>query len=157
MATARKGPGRGRLPSLENLVNKSPDDLIRTLDRFGLAPDLTDMNARADKAFDRLSRVMMERGNPDAAAWEAIDRDIEKEMAQWLRQQVKTAINGYKLSGKGPNQLMTWVGVGDMNMCESCESRHGQTRKLSVWRRLGLPGSAVLVCRKECRCGLHPE
>lgn len=156
MATA-KGPGRGRLPSPENLINKTPAELIRTLDRFGLAPDLNSLYTRANRAFERLDQIIDERGFPDEATWEAIDKQIERETGQWLRQQVKSAMNTYKLSKLPPKALLTWVGVGDENMCPSCESRHGEQRTLAQWKALGLPGSPVLLCSKECRCGLHQD
>jgi len=153
-ASKPKGIGSGRLPELRNLINKGPDELNRTLARFGLDVDTNALYTRANKAFEKLDAILDQGVIPDEAQWEAVDKQIERETAAYLRQQVKTAIQKYRASKFSPDDEMTWIGVG-VGMCPSCEPRHGRTKSMREWKRLGLPGSSALVCEKECRCGLH--
>jgi len=63
-------------------------------------------------------------------------------------------------------QSLTWITVGDENVCEdsfetSCEPRHGEVLTTEEWQGLGVPGSTNLLCcsfgRSQCRCELIPE
>ena len=152
---ASKGPGRGRLPDLKNLVSKSPRDMVRTLTRFGLQPDMVALRQAANRAFEHLDSAISEGVIPDAKAWEAIDKAIKTNVSQYLRQQTKAAIGNYKVSKFSPADKLTWISKGDAGVCTSCESRHGKTKTLAQWRALGMPRSAALRCKKECRCDLH--
>jgi len=150
--------GRGRLPSVENLQRKTPEDLIRTLRRFGLEPDIKALEKRAHRAFERLDDLLDKGQIPDAATWESIDKQVEREVAQYLRQQVKAAIRNYRLHrAETAAEHFIWITVGDTNVCPSCEPRHGKSKTIPQWRALGLPGDAVLVCGRECRCSLQPD
>lgn len=151
--------GSGALPSLENLNNKSPEELVRTLNRFGLEPDLAYLQKKATKAFDILEEVLREGGEPDAETWARIDAQIENEMTGFLRQQTKAAIRNYrrgKLAKSGAKRF-TWIALCDDATCKSCLKRHGKTKTMAQWQAQGLPGSSLLVCGKECRCDLHPD
>ena len=159
MSAARlRGPGR--LPSPQNLKQYSPEQLVRVLDRFGMSPDLVALNAAATRSFERLDSLIDDGIEPDAAAWAEVGKQLDREVGGFLRRQVKTAVKGYriaKLQGElGEGAMLTWISVADVNTCPSCEDRHGKTKTLRQWKRIGLPGSGALVCGKECRCGLHP-
>lgn len=158
---ASKLIGPGRLPEPKNLKRYSPEQLVRVLGRFGMAPDLNALNAAATRSFERLDQLIDDGVMPDDAAWESVGKQLEKETGNYLRKQVKNSIKGYRIAklqatAEGENIKLTWVGVGE-GMCPSCEPRHGKTKTLRQWKRIGLPGSPALVCQRECRCGLHPN
>jgi hypothetical protein len=58
----------------------------------------------------------------------------------------------------------TWVTMRDKSVCgqeggslrNSCWHRHGITKPMAEWTRLGLPGSGITLCRRNCRCMLVP-
>ena len=62
-----------------------------------------------------------------------------------------------------------WISVHDRNVCGkklpagedsvriSCWHRHGKVKVYSEWRRMGLPGAGVTLCRKRCRCRVIPK
>lgn len=158
---ASKLIGPGRLPSPDNLKRYSPQQLVKVLGRFGMQPDLVALNAAATRSFERLDALIDSGVQPDDAAWKAVGQQLEKEVGGYLRKQVKDGIKGYRVAklqatAQGEGIKLTWIGVG-VGMCPSCEPRHGKTKTLRQWKRIGLPGSAALVCQKECRCGLHPN
>lgn len=161
MATVRRLKGPGRLPLPKNLKQYTPDGLVRLLDRFGMSPDLNALNAAGTRALERLDSLIDDGIEPDEAAWEDVKTRFNREVGAFLRKQVKTAIKGYRVAKlqaeSGEGVKLTWVSVADENTCPSCEPRHGKTKTLRQWKRLGLPGSGALVCGKECRCSLHPE
>lgn len=164
MATLKASPriarplrGSGRLPEMENLVNKTPEELVSTLNRFGIEPDLKAIDRRARRAFQRLENIIDEGVEPDQATWDSIAAQHEREMVGTLRQMTKRAIQLYqqdRLSEHGGDLM--WVTRGDENVCPSCEPRHGQIHTYEEWQRRGLPGSAALICSAECRCQLVP-
>lgn len=145
-----------RLPDLKNLLNRDVDGLIRVLQRFGIEPDVAAIERDAGRAFERLEELIAEGLEPDEATWELIEGQIEKQVAQTLRQQVKDVIRSYQLSKLEASgaDLFAWVTVGDANVCASCEPRHGEVETLAVWYSEGTPGSGVLICASECRCVL---
>ncbi len=51
--------------------------------------------------------------------------------------------------------LLFWNAVLS-DSCPDCVNRHGRTKTLSEWQRLGLPGQGTTVCRHFCRCTLLP-
>lgn len=154
-----KPPGPGRVPRLDRMVDKSPAQMVRTLERFGLEPDVREFERRARRAYEaRLEAAIEEKGEPDADTWRAIDDDLQRSMVQTLRQQTKDAIREYRkdqLSGIATR--FVWIAVMDDGSCASCEKRHGKSRTMAEWDALGAPGSAVLICRRECRCSLQPD
>lgn len=155
---ARPLRGRGALPKPENLQKKSPEELVRTLNRFGLEPDLEAMQKRARRAFERLDGALAGGLEPDPALWDTIDRSIEREVTGYIRQQVKSAIRNYRNHRIATvANIFVWVTVGDERVCDSCEPRHGKSKSMKVWQRIGLPGSPNLVCGSECRCSLQPD
>lgn len=150
--------GRGALPSLKNLQDKTPDELVRTLGRFGLEPDLENLVGRANRAFERVDELIANGQVPDEATLEAIAKGVEREVRGFLRQQVKAAIRNYKLKRMQDMGLdkFTWVALV-IGSCDSCLARHGKTKTMAKWRKEGMPGSSVLLCGKECKCHLAPE
>lgn len=155
-ATKLKGPGR--LPELKNLIKKTPEQMIQTLSRFGVDPDVKAIEARANRAFGKLERVFAEGIEPDEALWKSIEDAHEREMAQSLRRMTKSAIRNYRienLAKESPYQMWVAVGGGEKS-CPSCEHRHGKVKTLQQWRDEGLPGSAALLCGEECNCHLLP-
>jgi hypothetical protein len=132
--------------------------LIRTLARFNIAPDLVAIEKRTRRGFERLERILQEGVMPDAATWAEIDKQVEREVTQQLRQMTKAAIRNYKQARREQeSDRATWTTVGDADVCGSCEPRHGKSRTWKAWDRAGRPGSAALVCGQECRCSLLPD
>ncbi len=155
---ARPLTGPGRLPKLENLLDKSPDELIRTLNRFGIDPDLKAIESRANRAFGKLEQIIAEGVEPTEALWASIEKAHVREMEQSLRLMTKQAIRLYRIDklAKQTGKLM-WVAVeAGEHSCPSCEPRHGQVKTLAQWQAAGLPGSAALICNGECKCNLIP-
>lgn len=150
--------GKGRLPSLENLKDKSPKQIVKTLERFGLEPDIRELTRTANRVFDQqLAGVLRSKGIPDRTTWNAIDSQVERALVGALRQQTKQAIHSYRKEQlRGVAKRFVWIAVGK-GSCESCEKRHGQSRTMREWELAGEPGSAVLLCKQECRCSLQPD
>jgi hypothetical protein len=160
LAAKLKGPGPGRLPDLKNLGKKTPDQLVATLERFGLEPDVKAFEKRANRVYrDRLEAVIEEKGAPDKHTWAAIDADLERATVQTLRVQTKQAIHEYrKRRLLGVAKYFVWIAVNSgKESCPSCDNRHGQRNTMPAWEILGMPGSSILVCRSECRCSLQPD
>lgn len=155
---ARDLTGSGALPSVENLINKSPDQLIQTLGRFGIEPDLASIDRRAQKAFVNLSEMLADGKMPSDAAFERLGKQHEQEMTAALRQMTKQAIRLYKdkLTGSGPDTKEVWITSGGDNVCPDCEPLHGQIKTHAQWVALGLPGTRKHVCGLDCNCQLLP-
>lgn len=149
-----KGPGR--LPLPKNLINKSPDELLNTLKRFGIEPDLGLIDLNAQRAYGTLARAINEGVEPDDEMWERIEEQHVKEMTQSLRQMTKRAISDYRMAQLAGNDKLMWLSVGDLDVCPSCDKRHGKVKTFKQWRASGLPGSGALICGSECRCHLIP-
>lgn len=152
---AKKGPGRGRLPALKNLLKKTPEQLLKTLDRFNIDPDMSGLVARSKKQWTNIERMLLEGTVPDAATWEKIHKQTEREMTNNLRKMVKSSIREYRLGQLGESGKFMWLTSGK-NVCPSCEPRHGKVKTMRQWKALGLPGSQGLVCSDECKCQLLP-
>lgn len=154
---ARALTGPGRLPKIENMIDKTPEQLIKLLGRFNIDPDLSAIESRARRSYAKLERVIEEGIEPDEAFWADYEKSVETEMVQNLRKMAKRAIQLYrqkKLMGMGGR--FVWVTVADDNVCPSCEPRHGKVKTMKAWQNVGLPGSGALVCSAECRCQLVP-
>lgn len=150
--------GRGALPSFETLAKLTPEQLVRTLARFGIAPDMGAIAAQADRAFERIGRLIDAGQVPDATTWEALEKDLTTRVENTLRDMTRDAIRGYRherIAEVGGE--FTWVAVMDEGTCVSCGGRHGKTHELAYWERTGLPGDASLVCERWCRCELMPD
>ncbi len=155
---ARALTGRGALPNVENLLKKTPVELIRTLKRFGIDPDIAAIDRRAKRAFRTLDEMTAEGKYPSEAQWEKIAASHEKEMMGSLRQMTKQAIRLYKqdVRGSGPKSLEMWVTSELDTVCEDCEPLHGQIKTHAEWIKLGTPGTSKHVCGKNCNCELVP-
>lgn len=153
-----KGPGRGKLPDLSGIKDKSPEALERTLSRFGLEPDLKEFERRAVNVYrQQLEAAIEEKGFPDKDTWTAIDKQLERAAVQTLRQQVKTTVQSYRHERlKTVSKWFIWIAVGH-GSCPSCIRRHGKRKTMRQWEAAGIPGSAVLICQRECRCSLQPD
>lgn len=131
--------------------------MMKTLGRFGIDPDLKAIEARANRAFNKIERVIAEGIEPDEAMWKQIEEGHAREMAQSLRRMTKQAIRLYRLKKmEGSASKFMWTTVSDQKVCPSCYPRHGKIKTMTEWRRIGLPGSGALVCSEECRCNLVP-
>jgi len=156
---ARPLTGPGRLPKLENLVNKTPAELTATLNRFGIKPDMEAINRAANRAFDPIERLIAKGQVPDDAAWANIEKDLERRVKNSLRDMTRSAIRLYRIDrarAEGGNQI--WISAL-RNPCESCLKRHGQVKTFAQWEKAGLPGDPVLVCcsfEPRCQCTIGP-
>lgn len=149
--------GPGRLPLPKNLLEKPPADLVRTLARFGIRPDIEAISENADRAYTRLSKAVNEGVAPDEAMWQSLAEQHEREMTQALRQLTKQAIRDYRVEQlAGVSSNFMWLTVGGDKVCPSCEKRHGKIKTMKQWQAIGLPGSGALICQDECRCHLIP-
>lgn len=154
---ANKLIGPGRLPLPENLADKNPSEILSTLQRFNISPDMKEVQQRATRAYARLGKIIESGIDPDEAMWAALEDQNVREMTQTLRQMAKAAIRDYRntaLQETGSNQFV-WVTSGK-GSCPSCSTRHGRVRTWAMWERLGLPGSSGLICETECNCQLLP-
>lgn len=149
-----KGPGR--LPLPKNLIDKTPDELLRTLNRFGIRPDLEQVSVNAERAYSRLAKAVNEGVEPDEAMWKSLAEQHDREMTQALRQLTKSAIRDYRVEQLANSDKLMWLTVGGDRVCPSCEKRHGKIKTMKQWMALGLPGSGALICQDECRCHLIP-
>lgn len=152
------GPGSGKLPELKNLVKKSPDEILRTLDRFDLAPDMREVERAANRAFSRIDKLLEHGLTSDEHTLESIRGTVTREITGVLRKQVKGALRDYKFAKLGEMGFdkLAWIAVV-LGSCPSCLKRHGQVKTMAQWVRAGLPGSAVLICEADCRCHLVPQ
>jgi hypothetical protein len=157
LAKIKLNPGRGRLPELKNLVEKNPDEILRTLSRFRLEPDMAEVERAASRAFSRIDRLLDSGLEPDDETLDRIRGDVQREITGVLRKQAKTAIRDYRharLDEMGFTKF-AWIAVV-LGSCPSCIKRHGKVKTMAQWEAMGLPGSPVLYCEDDCRCGLHP-
>lgn len=153
---ARELTGRGALPSPENLIKKTPEELIRTLNRFGIDPDLEGIYARGKRAYAKLERLVEEGLMPDEATMDQLMKSMQSEFEQNLRQMTKQAIRLYKNKDNSPGERFMWLTSGKDNVCPSCVKRHAQVKTFEEWEDIGLPGSVVLICNANCNCQLIP-
>lgn len=136
----------------------TPDELVRTLGRFNIEPDMAAIERRANAAFERLDSLLEQGIAPDDATWEQAEKQMRNDIARSLRTMTKAAIGKYQEArAQEVSRYATWITVGDNDVCPSCEPRHGQTNTWKAWAVLGKPRSAALVCSAECRCQLVPE
>lgn len=148
--------GPGRLPLPKNLIDKTPEELVRTLARFGIKPDIEQIAQNAERAYSRLAKAVNQGVEPDEAMWKSLEEQHEREMTQALRQLTKQAIRDYRVEQLSDADKLMWLTVGGSNVCPSCEKRHGKIKTLKQWIALGMPGSGALICQDECRCHLIP-
>lgn len=153
---ARELKGSGALPALENLKSKSAEELIKTLGRFGIKPDLKAIDQRAIRSFQKLNEMLADGVMPDEHSWAALAKQHENEMAGSLRQMTKRTIQLYQQSKSEPDDKEAWITRGDDDVCLSCEPLHGQIKTHAEWEKAGLPGTSAHVCGRECRCRLVP-
>lgn len=153
---ARELTGSGALPELANLKTKSPEELIKTLDRFGITPDLRAIDARAIRSFGQLNEMLADGVEPDEHSWAELERRHEQEMGAALRTMTKDAIRLYQQSHAGPEDREAWITRADDDVCPSCEPLHGKILTHAEWVRRGLPGTSAHICKRECRCRLIP-
>jgi hypothetical protein len=153
-----KGPGSGRLPDMDKLKDKTPEQLVSTLERFGLEPDVKAISRAATRAYEaRLERVIEAKAVPDPSTWEVLDGELERAINTVLRNQTKTAIRQHRLARIADvAEFYIYVAVGD-GSCPSCEQRHGDRGTMDQWEEWGMPGSEVLICARACRCQLVPD
>lgn len=151
-------PGRGKLPSLEKMKAMTPEQLIATLDRFGLAPDVKAFERAARQVYEQQLEAAIEgKGFPDAETWKAIDAQLERTAKGVLRRQTKQTVHRYRKQRLATvARYFVWIAVG-RGSCPSCLGRHGKRKTMRQWEALGEPGSAVLICQQECRCSLVPD
>ena len=156
---ARPLTGRGALPRLENLVTKTPEELARTLGRFGITPDLEAITRGAEKAYESIDKLVKKGQVPDAEAWANVQKELERRVKSSLVDMTRAAIRLYRLERvRQEGGLVTWIATL-RNTCASCERRHGKTKTLAQWEREGLPGDPVLLCcsfEPRCQCTLIP-
>lgn len=155
---ARDLTGPGRLPDVQNLRGQSPEQMVKTLKRFGIEPDLKAIDLRAQRAFVSLQEMIADGKMPDEASLAKLGEQYEREMAQSLRTMTKSAIRLYrdKQLDESGHELFMWVTSADDDVCPSCEDRHGDIATMDEWDARGKPGSSVLICKRECRCELVP-
>lgn len=154
----RKGPfGPRRLPTREELLAMDTVQLERVLGRFGVEIDTAAINAIADAAYSQIG-LAIEQGveDLDPSTWQAAEEKLDRSFNDALRRQVKSVMRQHREAS-----IASWKGdfiwIATMtNTCESCEDRHGAIRTMRTWKRRGLPGSAVLLCRDNCNCELLP-
>lgn len=148
-----------KLPELKAVTAMSPEQLMRTLDRLHMKPDLKEIDAAAKRAFDaRLGPSLKAGVFPDEATWEQIDAGIERSVLQTVKAQVRNGIRSYRLERiRGIASRFVWISVLDDGTCASCEKRHGRVRTMAQWEAEGMPGNPGLVCSQGCRCSLHPD
>jgi hypothetical protein len=154
-----KGPGPGRVPDLTRVKDKSPAQLERTLERFGLEPDIREIERRARRVYeDGLERVIESGALPDRETWRALDAAVERSITDVMSTQVKSAIRDYRIGRiAGTAKHFVWITAEDKGVCASCRPRHGKRKTMREWRDSGMPGSAVLRCGARCRCQLLPD
>ncbi len=151
-----KGPGR--LPLPKNLLEQRPDQLLNTLNRFGLQVDVLALQVKADTAFNkRLGKVLQQGVVPDETTLTAIIDQHTRDLQHSLRTMTKGAIRGYRAAKMGNDGKFVWITVEDEKVCPSCEKRHGKEKTMKQWSVLGKPGTAALICGEECRCELVPS
>ena len=159
LAVRLKNPGRGRLPEFKNLKKKTPEELLRTLDRFGLKPNVKEFERRAKRVYEQqLEQAIEGKGFPDKETWKSIDEQLNRAATNTLREQTHEAIRQYrKHRMRGLAKFFVWIAVMDKGTCVSCDKRHGKRKTIKQWEAYGEPGSAVLVCQNRCRCVLQPD
>lgn len=148
----------GRIPSPENLINKTPFELIKTLKRFGIDPDTAAIDRRAKRSFRMLDEMTAEGKMPSEAQWERMAQTHERELNASLREMTKTAIRLNKAARRNaqPDDLEMWMTSEGDNVCPDCEPLHAQVKPHKTWVKLGLPGTSKHFCGKFCNCELVP-
>lgn len=159
MAKRKRKPPLGprRLPTREELLDLDTVELERVLKRFGVEVDNAALNAIADNVYSQID-IAIEQGvaDLDPATWQALDAKLDRAFNDAIRRQLKSVMRQHREAS-----LRSWPGefiwIATMtNTCDSCEARHGVVRTMRGWKRSGMPGSAVLVCRDNCNCELLP-
>lgn len=149
-------------PDLSKLDRLTTEELLDLLRRFGVTIDVPGIEDNARAAFARAKGAMRDAaGALDPAATAALDTTIRRAFDGSLRAQIKGVMGDWRnavLAGTTPPAKLRdlWVAVMDTSTCASCEARHGEERTFAEWALRGLPRSAALICRDQCRCELFP-
>lgn len=129
------------------------------------------MSDEARKVVRRIAEqvgVAREDGQTSANILQSLRRDLSagrgglEGLLATAREQAEIAQQRYYIAGQeqqltqgeDPNKVRaTWNAVG-VRTCADCLARHGLTKTVEEWKRIGRPGQGATRCRHRCRCYL---
>jgi len=141
------------LPDIAGMVALDNDELIATLQRYGVFPSWQELRSDLSDYTRRLQRIPA--GAPDyrervEALMDAAGRRTLLGMARRTseRYATKEALDG------DPNATLIRISEGDDHVCEQCEARAGIVGTLAEHEAMGGPGAASCLGGDYCRCQL---
>lgn len=147
------------MPTAAEAARFTTEELLTTLERFGVSPDFGAFEDALLREARDLGRLGM--GDMTAAATQRARDSIERAFRATVQQATKGLVRDYGMAaqiaaGAQGDWLAASLCVGDEASCEDCDELHGEERTLDEWMRDGRPGSAARQCRANCRCELIP-
>ena len=139
------------LPDLAAMKNMTNEELMQTLNHYGITEPLGILQSQA---MEYVRRMMPLRSDEDInrafAELVANERRQLLGTARRVQQQWSTldAIQG------DMNQELIWLAEDDEATCDSCAPRSGEIDTWWGWKQRGMPGSAVCRGGNYCRCDL---
>lgn len=153
MGLAGQVPVVDPLPDIAAMIAMSDEELIRTLQRYGVEVSWADMQASAMAVAARAAAIPA--GAPDYA--ERMGYFIDSESRRTLVGMARRASEKYAtmeaLGGDADAQLIR-ISEGDDHVCGPCEQRAGMIGTLAEHEAMGAPGAASCDGGDYCRCQL---
>lgn len=149
------------LPSDAELDAMSLEEMLATLERYGVRLDVERMYEEARAAVGR-DAAQLARGTLAPARRE----DLEKRVAREVERQAVSAANqtmgdlrrrAIEESDDRPDdeRWLMWVTVNGDQACPDCMGRHGMIFLADAWEG-DEPGDGNTVCGGNCKCSLVP-
>jgi hypothetical protein len=153
MALAGPVPVVEPLPDIAAMIAMSDEELIRTLQRYGVEVTWADMQASAMAIASRAA--MIPAGAPDYAERMGffIDSESRRTLVGMARRTSEKYATMEALDGDA-NALLIRISEGDDHVCGPCEQRAGMIGTLAEHEAMGAPGAASCDGGDYCRCQL---
>ena len=153
MALAGPVPVVDPLPDIASMIAMPDDELIRTLQRYGVTQPWSEMRAEMLSYVQRMARIPA--GAPDyrERAEMLLDMGSRRTLVGMARRASEQYATKEALDGDA-GALLIRISEGDDHVCGPCEARAGIIGTLAEHEAMGAPGAASCDGGDYCRCQL---
>ena len=139
------------LPSLSELSDLSPGELLAVMQRFGVAGAWS--TYIADQAAYLARVASLPPAQFDAALQDLVDTNSKRALVQMSRRLHEQYTTGLAAAGDEDARFIR-LDEGDSRECERCEELGGYEGTYAEQQAVGLPGAASCRGGDQCRCTL---